>query len=953
MLPSVNLVPAMRLRSYLALTMALLVTSLAAADPWPAAGGKATRDRSMPGAGSLGPPQSKYSYPNLNGEVTVAADGMLYFGLGGGKGVVAIQSGSGQTVWHFSDSDPSLNYKTPILSPEGSIYAVADSPDGMTHIYSLTRGGNLQWQKNVPGLAAWNIHVAPNGALLFLSSSFINSCSEMALHAWSPMGNELWTKSFTLPQYTYGGNFSIDDDNQVYFVTESFIAVLDARNGAENRRFVPPMSGQKFNAEWNRPPLLAPQYVFVTGGTYRPKLLFAFEKVTGKCVWIRDFGGCDIACLALSPNGHLILGLNGLYVETNDRSTYPTERHKPAQLVSMNQTTGATVWAKEIEQEVGYYSTFLWPDIRVDQNNTIYVTPIDRLLLWTSPSGGLLRAYSDSGKLLWRLPDNWVGDSLSESKEDASGQQISQGIDGTLFVRKSHYFPTGGFEALTKGANIAANQPPTVEPISASTLVDRPVDISIAIGAKDPEGDLLYLYIESQPQHGFLTKGKYGEIVKYVPEAGFTGVDYFTYKAMDANSYSNVATVTINVINNLPVIASAASASSNPANVGQAIQFGVGATSSDSQALTYSWAFGDGLVATSAASQHTYAAPGNYAVSVTVSNATGSVKSTIDLLVLPIGTNAVTLTKAGNPLPKTTVTAVRASDSAVLMTSTTNASGVATFATLAKGQWVIYRVLDQNASFVSQNTMTPGDATINLPANSTVTVTKGGVPVAGVSVAAYLDIPNVTDMISIYSRVTDSTGKATFSLVEGGNEKFKVIDQGAAYWSSVITAPGASIIALPANTIVTVTKAGVPLAGALVSAFKSDGTSLPYNRITDASGQARFSITERLQVKIRAVDQGAVFWSSVITTPGAATIALPANTTVTVTRAGVPLAGAIVSAFKSDGTSLTYSRTTDPDGQTRFSITEGLQVKFKVVNQSITYWSNVFTTAGSATISLP
>jgi VCBS repeat-containing protein len=68
----------------------------------------------------------------------------------------------------------------------------------------------------------------------------------------------------------------------------------------------------------------------------------------------------------------------------------------------------------------------------------------------------------------------------------------------------------------------------------------------------DPDSDALTATLARSPQHGELTLNSDGSF-RYVPAAGFVGVDTFTYFAGDGQSQSDLATVTIRVGNRPPV----------------------------------------------------------------------------------------------------------------------------------------------------------------------------------------------------------------------------------------------------------------------------------------------------------------------------------------------------------------------------------------------------------------
>src|SRR5262249_20163141 len=62
----------------------------------------------------------------------------------------------------------------------------------------------------------------------------------------------------------------------------------------------------------------------------------------------------------------------------------------------------------------------------------------------------------------------------------------------------------------------------------------------------DADGDPLTASVVSGPSHGMASLAGDGSFT-YTPDYGFYGIDTFTYHDFDGTSYSNTATVTINV----------------------------------------------------------------------------------------------------------------------------------------------------------------------------------------------------------------------------------------------------------------------------------------------------------------------------------------------------------------------------------------------------------------------
>lgn len=79
-----------------------------------------------------------------------------------------------------------------------------------------------------------------------------------------------------------------------------------------------------------------------------------------------------------------------------------------------------------------------------------------------------------------------------------------------------------------------------------STQEGEPINFNI-IG--NDFGNDIRVLSYGQPQHGTVVIDEYGNVT-YVPDAGFTGVDHFTYTIIDANGNTTTATVDITVVGN-------------------------------------------------------------------------------------------------------------------------------------------------------------------------------------------------------------------------------------------------------------------------------------------------------------------------------------------------------------------------------------------------------------------
>jgi PKD repeat protein len=129
------------------------------------------------------------------------------------------------------------------------------------------------------------------------------------------------------------------------------------------------------------------------------------------------------------------------------------------------------------------------------------------------------------------------------------------------------------------------------------------------------------------------------------PLANFNGGDYVVWdikghviiKLVCTGGYNAVVSGIFfgyNSGSGLPVITSAATATPNPALIGQNVAFAVAASDADGDTLSYSWTFGDGGTGTGSSSNHTYSAAGTYSATATVNDGHGNtVTSSVNVVV--------------------------------------------------------------------------------------------------------------------------------------------------------------------------------------------------------------------------------------------------------------------------------------------------------------------------------
>lgn len=132
---------------------------------------------------------------------------------------------------------------------------------------------------------------------------------------------------------------------------------------------------------------------------------------------------------------------------------------------------------------------------------------------------------------------------------------LSGAIPNLLYTPEQNFVGADSFQFQARDPQGAATvaqisitvQPSNTAPLAQSQLLTTSEESAVALTlvASDAENDPLTYTVVTSPTHGLLT-GDAADWV-YTPNANFTGIDSFAFKANDAQVDSAVATVTLNV----------------------------------------------------------------------------------------------------------------------------------------------------------------------------------------------------------------------------------------------------------------------------------------------------------------------------------------------------------------------------------------------------------------------
>ena len=94
--------------------------------------------------------------------------------------------------------------------------------------------------------------------------------------------------------------------------------------------------------------------------------------------------------------------------------------------------------------------------------------------------------------------------------------------------------------------NEDVNQPPLANPDQYEVNMYVPIYLDILENDNDPDDDPLTVRIVTDPKNGVVqVDGDFNQKIEYTPQAGFTGVDTFKYKACDEDYFCDTAQVEV------------------------------------------------------------------------------------------------------------------------------------------------------------------------------------------------------------------------------------------------------------------------------------------------------------------------------------------------------------------------------------------------------------------------
>jgi len=227
----------------------------------------------------------------------------------------------------------------------------------------------------------------------------------------------------------------------------------------------------------------------------------------------------------------------------------------------------------------------------------------------------------------WNIDSAPTGSAATLTGANSPTPVFTPDVTGTYQLSLVVSDGTDTSAASTVFVTVTANLPPLASATGTPTTGNAPLTVAFdASTSTDPEGGPLSFFWDfgdpgslgsraAITSHTYNNHGNYTAVVTVTDDFGNT-------------AQASVA-ITVTSPNQPPTVAPTASAYNGPAPLD--VQFTANAADPEGAALTYSWVFGDGASSTLANPAHTYASPGTYVASVTVSDGSLTATGTLNI----------------------------------------------------------------------------------------------------------------------------------------------------------------------------------------------------------------------------------------------------------------------------------------------------------------------------------
>jgi hypothetical protein len=240
--------------------------------------------------------------------------------------------------------------------------------------------------------------------------------------------------------------------------------------------------------------------------------------------------------LSLSPSGAFVYTPTSGYIGSDSftyRATDGNSYSQPAtvSITVMTKGSGAAPSAADdtFWTTIGIPLNIAAPGVLANDSDV----DADAIIAWplTSPTHGTL-SLSPSGGFVYTPEPGYMGmDSFTYRATDGNSYSQPATVDITVMTKGSGASP------------IAAND-------SYWTTTGVPLSVAgpgVLANDSDAEGNNISSFALSSPAHGSLKMGSNGGFV-YTPAPGYSGIDSFTYRVTDGNTWSQLATVQLTVM---------------------------------------------------------------------------------------------------------------------------------------------------------------------------------------------------------------------------------------------------------------------------------------------------------------------------------------------------------------------------------------------------------------------
>lgn len=517
------------------------------------------------------------------------------------EGLCAVNTTDGTTIWTYNSTHSISSYSYPVIGSDGTIY-FGDSVIGST-LYAVNPDGTPKWTYTVSGTTVSDVFITSpamgiDGRIYFTTGA--------ALYVLNTDGTLYWSYNATFTK-----NPVVGPDGTIYATTSN---TLYAFNPDGSLKWTYGTTGKFLTA----PSIASDGTIYIAAST---GALYALTdngtNVTVK--WTYN----DTHLTKYTSNFSIVIGADG--------TIYTGNAHSRLKVYY------GSVYALNSDGSQKWYYAFtgktLYQGAMIDSNGTLYVLTYNGFLYafqdliadFQTITEGTTVNFTDNST---NLPTSWIwdfGDGKISAEKNPTHTYTTPGNYTVTLTVSTEYGDTKSITKTIKVGTFDTTAPTvTVNPSNGTYNITQ----SVSLISDDSTATIYYTTDGTDPT---------SSSTPYTAPIIIDTTTTLKYAAVDpAGNWSPIYTQTYIIEYVNPTLTSSFTSNVTNGTENTTIQF---TDTSTGKPTSWYWDFGDGKTSTEQNPSHTYTTPGNYTVTLTVSDE-NSTNSTISRYILIYGSAA-------------------------------------------------------------------------------------------------------------------------------------------------------------------------------------------------------------------------------------------------------------------------------------------------------------------------